>query len=85
MTAVGLIALGYVLYRDRGRFVGSTTCAVVVLLLMIVAGRVVILGLIDVSSWGANSPRYLLPIMGLYSCVLGILIAEAASAVRPRQ
>ncbi len=79
LTMLAVAALGYLLFADRARFLRSTTCAVLALLLMIVAGRVVILGLIDVSSWSANTPRYLLPIMGLYSCALGILIHEAAA------
>ena len=86
LTVVAAVALGYLLCVDRARFVRSPAFAVLALLLMMVAGRVVILGLIDVSSWNANSPRYLLPIMGLYSCALGILIDEAVATIasRPR-
>ncbi len=77
LTCVAVAALAFLLLCDGARFLGSISCAVVALLFMLVAGRVIILALIDASAWTAHVPRYLVPVMGPYSCILGILLYEA--------
>ncbi len=84
LTALAVVALAYLLIADRARFLRSTACAVLAVVMMIVAGRVVILGMISCSSWDADSPRYLLPVFGLYGCALAMIIHEAALAWRTR-
>jgi len=85
LTALAGVGVIYLLVVDRARFLRSTACAAVALVLMIVAGRVVLLGMITCSSWDAYSARYLLPVLGLYGCALGIVIHEAALAWRTRR
>lgn len=51
--------------------------AIVALIGFIVFSRIGLFSLLDASSWPANQPRYLLPVMPLFSCFLVLLINQA--------
>ncbi len=52
-----------------------------VVLLFAVASRVALFTLLDASSWPGDQPRYLFPVMPLYSCFLVLCIAQAWEAI----
>ena len=53
------------------------------LLAAIIVTRLALFALFDASAWiTTNQPRYVFPVMPLYSCVVLIVIAEAASVLR---
>lgn len=58
--------------------------SIVALLLAAVITRVMFFALIDASSWSATIPRYFLPVMPLYTCVLLLLIAQAFNVITIR-
>ncbi|HEX8680566.1 MAG TPA: hypothetical protein VF683_11435, partial [Chthoniobacterales bacterium] len=56
---------------------------IIVLLTVAVLSRVALLTAMDVNSWSALDPRFLLPVVPLYVCLLLLLIEGAVRVLRP--
>jgi hypothetical protein len=52
------------------------------ILLFVVLSRVAFFALLDASSWPGNAPRYLLPVMPVYSCFLLLFIYRILCVVK---
>jgi hypothetical protein len=56
--------------------------SVLVLFGFAVFSRVALFAILDASSWPGDQPRYLLPVMPVYSCFLVLLINQALLVMR---
>jgi hypothetical protein len=68
-------------YRRRLRW-NDPLNAVLVLSLVIIASRIALFAFIDATSWRANDPRYLFPVIPLYSAMLIVFIYQAVRIAR---
>ena len=84
LSYLGMAALLVLLSCYRVINLKENIYTIMILLLFAVLSRVSLFSLLDASSWPADQPRYLFPVMPVYSCVLLLIIAQAFSVVKSR-
>jgi hypothetical protein len=84
LTFLSLASVLVLLFCYRSVNRKDVIYAILALLSATVITRVLFFTLIDASSWSTLIPRYYLPVMPLYTCVLLLLIGQAASAITMR-
>lgn len=77
LTCLGFVALLILAVFPRRLDVWSPRFLAIILLIVAVFSRIALFTLLDASSWPGDQPRYLFPVMPLYSCLLLLIIYEA--------
>jgi hypothetical protein len=82
LTWAGLAAAVLLAFYYRRLRLDDPVNALIILVFVIIASRVLLFAFIDATAWLANDPRYLFPIIPLYSAVLILSIYQAARIAR---
>jgi hypothetical protein len=78
LILAGVVAVSVLAFRARRLHLNDDCNALIILLAVIIASRVLLFAYIDATSWPANDARYLFPAMPLFSLLLIVLIYQAA-------
>jgi hypothetical protein len=82
LTYIGIFGVVVLLFCYKNIDVKDNIYVILSILLFVVLSRVSFFALLDASSWPGNAPRYLLPVMPVYSCFLLVFIYKTFCVVK---
>lgn len=85
LTYICILGVFILLFCYKKISIRNDIYVILLLLLFVVLSRVTLFSLIDASSWPGNQPRYLFPVMPVYSCFLLLFIYYAISVVKKKK